>query len=123
VATTRPPANHTAQKQQGRKEVAVKRTTHSALFKLFFLVLTIDAVLFLILAGFVLNALVNQQGFTPALITWVAAYVSFMLVFSTIMFALVIVTVTIRMKDAQLYKQVLRRRREMELKRQRQRFK
>lgn len=101
----------------------MKRTTHSVLFKLFLLVLTIDAVLVLILVGFVLNALVNEQGFTPALITWVAAYVSFMLAFSTIMFVLVIVTVTIRMKDAQLYKQVLRRRRQMELKRQRQRFK
>jgi hypothetical protein len=109
--------------QHEQKEVAVKRTTHSALFKLFFLVLTIDAVLFLILVGFVLNALVNQQGFTPALITWVAAYVSFMVVFSVVMLALVVLTVTIRMKDAQRYKDVLRRQREVELKRQRQRFK
>jgi hypothetical protein len=101
----------------------LKRTTHSTLFKLFLLVLTIDAVLFLILVGFVLNALVNEQGFTPALITWVAAYVSFMLVFSTIMFVFVVVAVSIRMKDAQRYKQVLRRRQEMELKRQRLRFK
>ena len=101
----------------------MKRTTHSVLFKLFLLVLAIDGVLFSILVGLVLNALVNEQGFTPELITWVAAYVSFMLVFSTIMFVLVIVTVSIRMKDAQLYKRVLRRRREMELKRQRQRSK
>jgi hypothetical protein len=100
----------------------VKRATHSALFKLFLLVLTIDAVLFLILAGFVLNALVNEQGFTPELITWVAAYVSFMLVFSIVMLALVVLTVAIRVKDAGHYHEVQRQKRErqLELKRRKQ---
>ncbi len=95
----------------------MKRTTHSPLQKLFFVVLIIDIVLILILAGIVLNALVNGIGLTSALLFWVAAYISFMVVFSIALFVIVIVAVNIRMKDAQRYKELQRRRREMELKR------
>ncbi len=90
---------------------------HPALVKLFFVVLGIDAVLFTILAGLVLNALVERIGLTPGLLFWVAAYVSFTAVFSLVLFILVIVTVSIRMKDAQRYKELQRRKREREIRR------
>ena len=104
------------------KEVAMNRLSNPVLFKLFLVMLAIDAVLFSILAGIVLNALVNAIGFTPELVTWIAIYVSAMVIFTIILFVLVVVTVTIRVKDAQHYYQVQRRRREMELKRHRQRL-
>lgn len=100
----------------------MKRTNHSALSRLFFVMLAIDAGLVSILVGLVLNALVENIGLTPALIAWVAAYLSFMIVFSGVLFVLVVVTVTIRVKDAQRSKEMLRRRREMELKRRKQRL-
>jgi hypothetical protein len=100
----------------------MNRLSNPVLFKLFLVMLAIDAVLFSILAGIVLNALVNAIGFTPELVTWIAIYVSAMVIFTIILFVLVVVTVTIRVKDAQHYYQVQRRRREMELKRHRQRL-
>ncbi|HLH61382.1 MAG TPA: hypothetical protein VKV20_06810 [Ktedonobacteraceae bacterium] len=95
----------------------MRKIHRSTLTKLFFLVLIIDAVLVLILAGLVLNAFVARTGLTPELIAWVAGYISFMIVSSIVLFVLVIVTVSIRMKDAQHYEEIQRRRREMDLKR------
>ena len=100
----------------------MNRLSNSVLFKLFLVMLAIDAVLFLILAGIVLNALENAIGLTPELVTWIAIYLSAMVIFTIILFVLVIVTVTIRVKDARHYYQVQRSRREMELKRYRQRL-
>src|SRR5579864_5242379 len=76
----------------------MNRLSNPVLFKLFLVILAIDAVLFSILAGIVLNALVNAIGFTPELVTWIAIYVSAMVIFTIILFVLVIVTVTIRVK-------------------------
>jgi membrane protein implicated in regulation of membrane protease activity len=95
----------------------MKRSTYAALLKLFFLVLIIDAVLMLILAGLVLNAFVERLGFTPELITWVAGYISFMIVSSIVLVVLVVLSVRMRIKDAQRSEEAQRRRREMTLKR------
>jgi hypothetical protein len=100
----------------------MNRFNSSVIFKLFLLVLSIDAVLFTILVGLVLSAVVDKVGLTPELITWVAIYVSFMVVFSVVMLALVVLTVSIRVKDARHYSEVRRQKqvRQLELKRRKQ---